>query len=169
MTTNKVSVLIVCVLLAFSAAANDSASKPESLKDFTTADQTISKDVVVTADKAWLIESKKAQTVRLFEVAEPGVEDCMVIYRAKIKTKDLKEPAYLEMWCRVSGRGEFFSRGLENTVSGSNDWASYETPFFLKKGQKPDLIKLNVVLKGGGKVWIKDVQLLNAPLPSQDK
>jgi hypothetical protein len=54
-------------------------------------------------------------------------------------------------------------------VTGSNDWASYEIPFFLKKGEKPDLIKLNVVLKGGGKVWIKDVQLLKGPLPSQDK
>ena len=169
MTTNKISVLTFCVFMAFSANAENSDAKPEALKSFTTADQTISKDVAVTSDKAWLIESKKAQTVRLFEVADPGVEDCMVIYRAKLKTKDLKEPAYLEMWCRVSGRGEFFSRGLDNTVTGSNDWASYEIPFFLKKGEKPDLIKLNVVLKGGGKVWIKDVQLLKGPLPAQDK
>jgi len=97
------------------------------------------------------------------------VEDCVVLYRAKLKTKDLKEPAFLEMWCRVSGRGEFFSRGLDNTVTGSNDWASYEIPFFLKKGERPDLIKLNLVLKGAGKVWIKDVQLLKGPLPSPEK
>ena len=135
------------------------------MKTFTTADPTISKDVVVTDDKAWLADSKKAQVIRLFEVPDPGVEQCMVIYRAKLKTEGLKEPAYLEMWCRFSGRGEFFSRVLDNTVTGSNDWASYETPFFLKKGEKPDLIKLNVVVKGAGKVWVKDVELLKGPLP----
>jgi len=43
---------------------------------------------------------------------------------------------------------------------------SFETPFFLKKGEQPDLIKLNVVVKGGGKVWVKDVELIKAPLPT---
>jgi hypothetical protein len=44
-------------------------------------------------------------------------------------------------------------------------FASYETPFFLRKGEKPDLIKLNLVLKRAGKVWVKDVELLKGPLP----
>ena len=44
-------------------------------------------------------------------------------------------------------------------VSGSNGWASYQIPFFLKKGEKPDLIKLNLVVEGVGRVWIKDVEL----------
>ena len=64
------------------------------------------------------------------------------------------------------GKGEFFSRGLESPVSGSNDWGSDETPFFLKKGEKPDLIKLHLVVKGTGKIWVKDVELLKGPLPS---
>jgi hypothetical protein len=89
----------------------------------------------------------------------------MVTYRAKLKTENLTEQAYLEMWCRLPGKGEFFSRGLAHTVTGSNDWASYETPFLLKKGEKPDLIKLNLVVKGAGKVWVKDVELLKGPLP----
>jgi hypothetical protein len=71
------------------------------------------------------------------------------------------------MWCRFSGKGEFFSRGLQNPLSGSNEWASYETPFFLKKGENPDLIKINLVVKGTGKVLIKDVELLKASLPSR--
>jgi len=52
-------------------------------------------------------------------------------------------------------------------VTGSNDWATYETPFFLKKGEKPDLIKLNLVVKGSGKIWVKDVELLQGPLPAK--
>jgi len=165
MKTVKYSFLVVALLAAMSAAAGPKQTA-KSLKTFTTADPTISKDLTVTDDKAWLADCKKAQTIRLFEVENPGVEQCMVTYRVKLKTENLAEPAYLEMWCRFPGKGEFFSRGLDHTVTGSNDWASYETPFFLKKGEKPDLIKLNLVVKGAGKVWVRDVQLLKSPLPA---
>ena len=167
MKPTKLALLLLSLLAVLPASADKSHPKSQTLKTFTTADHTISKDVVVTAEKTWLFDCKKAQVIRLFEVPDPGVDQCMVIYRAKLKTEGLTEPAYLEMWCRFSGRGEFFSRALDNTVTGSNDWASYETPFFLKKGEKPDLIKLNLVLKGPGKVWVKDVELLKGPLPSE--
>jgi hypothetical protein len=155
------------MFLSLSAAATVVAadSKTEPIKTFSVSDTTISKDVTVTDDKAWLAESSKAQVFRLFEVADPGIENCLVIYRARLKSEKLDGQAYLEMWCRFPGKGEFFSRGLQNPVSGSNDWASYETPFFLKKGEKPDMIKLNLAVKGSGKVWIKDVEILKAPLP----
>ncbi len=54
-------------------------------------------------------------------------------------------------------------RGLDNTLSGSSDWATCQTPFFLKAGEKPDLIRLNLVVEGRGKVFIKDVELTAAP------
>jgi hypothetical protein len=55
-------------------------------------------------------------------------------------------------------------QGFQHALEGTNDWASCETPFLLKKGQRPDLIKLNLVVEGRGKVLIKDVQLLKTPL-----
>ena len=64
----------------------------------------------------------------------------------------------------LPGRGEFFSKGLQHPVTGTNDWASYEIPFYLKKGQKPDLIKLNLVVEGKGELWTKEVELLQTPL-----
>jgi len=164
MKTAEYSLFILYLLAALSAAAGPK-QKLQTMKTFTTADPPISKDLVVAEDKIWLADCKQAQTIRLFEVENPGVEQCVVIYRAKLKTENLTEQAYLEMWCRFPGKGEFFSRGLASAVSGSNDWASYETPFFLKKDEKPDLIKLNLVLKGAGKVWIKDLELLKGPLP----
>lgn len=154
------------VALAIVGALAALAAEPEqkTLKTFTTTDHTISKALHVSGN-AWTVKSSTNQVVRLFEVSEPAVEDCMLIYRAKLKTEDLNGPAYLEIWCRFPQLGEAFSRGLDNQVTGSNDWASYQTPFFLKKGEKPDLVKLNLVVKGTGKVWIKDVELLKAPLP----
>jgi len=72
--------------------------------------------------------------------------------------------AYLEMWCVLPGQGEFFSRGLQSPVTGTVDWSSIETPFLLKKGQKPELIKLNVVIDGTGTVWVDDIDLVKGPL-----
>jgi hypothetical protein len=68
------------------------------------------------------------------------------------------------MWCRLPGRGEFFSRGLAQAVSGTTDWGSYETPFRLGKGQRPDLVKLGLVIEGSGRVWVKDIELIRTPL-----
>jgi len=143
-----------------------------TLKTFTTANPTISKDVAVAGD-AWLANCTKAQTFQLFEVPDPGIEECRVLYRAKLKTEGLTGRVYLEMWCRFPGRGEFFSKGLNQAITGTNDWASFEIPFLLKKGERPDLIRLNLVVAStgwlwkkaaAGKVWISGVELLKAPL-----
>jgi hypothetical protein len=105
-------------------------------------------------------------TFRLFELEDPEAQQCLITYRARIKSDGLAGRAFLEMWCRFPGRGEFFSKGFHQSVSGTTEWASYEIPFYLKKGQRPDLIKLNLVVEGIGKVWIKDVELLRTPLSS---
>ncbi len=165
MKTKKYSLAVLSLLVAFVATAGPK-QKVQTMKTFDTTNPTISKDLTVTADKAWQADCRQPQTIRLFEVENPGVEQCIVTYRAKLKTENLNGQAYLELWCRFPGKGEYFSRGLDHTVTGSNDWASYETPFFLKKGEKPDLIKLNIVVKGTGKVWVKDVELLKGPLPT---
>ena len=137
---------------------------PEMMRQFQTTDPTVSRDGITLAQDGWVVDSKEAQTVRLFEVQDPQVEQCLLTYRAKMKTDSLAGGAYLEMWCRLPGRGEFFSKGLQQKASGTTDWASYEVPFSLKKGQRPDLIKLNLVVEGKGRVWLKDVQLLKTPM-----
>ena len=70
------------------------------------------------------------------------------------------------MWCRLPGRGEFFSKGAQQAVSGTANWARYEIPFYLKRGQKPDLIKLNLAVAGPGTVWLRNIELLKTPLAS---
>jgi len=143
-----------------------------TLRIFTPATPTICKDVIAEGD-AWFANCTKAQTFRLFEVPNPGIEECIVLYCAKLKTEGLTGRAYLEMWCNFPGRGEFFSRGLDQIVTGFNDWASSEIPFLLQKDEKPDLIRLNLVVEStgwlwkkavAGRIWIKGVELLKAPL-----
>lgn len=135
----------------------------ELIKSFSSDDPIISKDVVV--DKGALrIDSSSTQSVRLYEIPNLGIEMCMITYRAELKSEGIKGKAYLEMWCRLPGKGEFFSKGFHNSLSGTNDWASYEIPFYLKRGQCPELIKLNVAVPGTGVLWIRDIKLLRTPL-----
>jgi hypothetical protein len=135
----------------------------ETIRSFRTSEPTLSRDRITVSGDGWFVDSKEGQTVRLFEIQDPRVEQCLLTYGAKMKTDSLVGGAYLEMWCRLPGRGEFFSKGLQQKASGTTDWASYEIPFSLKKGQQPDLIKLNLVVEGKGRVWLKDVQLLKTP------
>lgn len=137
---------------------------PQTLRSFDVSEPTIDTDCVNVDGDAWLVRSPGEEPVRLFEVQDPDVECCMLTYRASMKTEELTKRAYLEMWCRFPGRGEFFSKGFDHAVKGTNDWASYQTPFYLKTEQKPDLIKLNVTIEGEGKVWIKDLELSVTPL-----
>jgi serine/threonine-protein kinase len=139
----------------------------QTLKKFTTDDKVLMQDGVKKEKDHWVITAKEPRTVRLFEVANPDAEKCTVIYRAKLKTENVKGKAYLEMWCRFPGQGEFFSKGLAHPATGTTDWASHETPFFLKQGERPDLIKLNLHIEGSGTVSIKDIELMKGPLPAQ--
>jgi hypothetical protein len=137
---------------------------PQLVRAFDPTTEPICRGNVTPEEGAWRIESRGPQTCRLFEVGDPGVEQCLLAYRARLRTEGLQARAYLEMWCSFATRGEFFSRGFHNAVTGTNDWASYEIPFFLKHGQRPDLVKLNLVFEGPGILWVKDVALWATPL-----
>ncbi len=129
----------------------------------TPVDKPISSELTLTKDNAWSVSCATTQTFRLYEVANPGVERCTVSYKARLKSEGLAGRAYLEMWCHFPGLGEAFSRGLDNPISGSTDWATCQTPFFLKAGEAPDLIRLNLVVEGPGTVFIKDIELSASP------
>jgi hypothetical protein len=103
--------------------------------------------------------------VRLFETGDIDVENARLIYQAKVRTEGMDGKVYLEMWCHFPGKGEYFSRGLESPLTGTTDWTTEETPFFLKKGENPDNVKLNLVIDGKGTGWIDDIRLLKGPLP----
>jgi hypothetical protein len=140
------------------------AGPPQKVRGFGPSDSPITQDGVSADEGGWRVEFQENRTVRLFEVPDPGVEQCTLAYRAQMKTENAQGRVYLEMWCRIPGRGEFFSKGFPQAVKGTTDWASYEVPFYLKRGQRPDLIKLNLVGEGAGTVWIKNVELLQTPL-----
>lgn len=162
--------LAVPALLAFPAMAPSQSASPsgvELIKAFSPGrDKPLTQTDVTIEQGAWRIRPVVPGVVRLFEVPGSTCESCRLLYRAKVKAKDLSAPAFLEMWVRVPDKGQFFSRGLDQTVAGTVDWVSVEISFFLQEGQRADLVKLNVVFQGDkGSVWVKDLELLRAPSP----
>jgi hypothetical protein len=112
------------------------------------------------------VDATEPMIVPLFEVTDVSIENAILIYQASLQSQKLDGKAFLEMWVRIPGKGEFFSRGLDRPITGTNSWMTVATPFFLQAGQKPDLIRLNLVVQGKGRVWIDDIHLMRAPLPS---
>jgi len=98
--------------------------------------------------------------IRLFETEDIDIEDAALIYQAKLRTEGAQGNVYLEMWCTFEGKGDFFSRGLQAPLKGTTDWVTEEIPFFLKKGENPNNVKLNVVSEGPAAIWIDDIRLL---------
>ncbi len=140
------------------------AGPSQELKSFTVSDPTITKETIWVEGDVWRVNTDSDQTVRLFAIPDPDVEQCTLTYRAQMKTEAVNGRTYLEMWCRFPGGGEFFSKGFNNALKGTNDWTSCEIPFYLKKGQKPDLLKLNLVVEGKGSVLLRNVRVLYTPI-----
>jgi hypothetical protein len=124
----------------------------------------IDKDISSDGNGSLRVTSTRPTVIRLFETGDIDVENARLTYQARLRTAHVEGQVYLEMWCRFPGKGEYFSRGLKSPLTGTTEWTTEETPFFLKKGENPDNVKLNLVINGKGTAWIDDIRLLRAPL-----
>jgi hypothetical protein len=124
----------------------------------------IDKEISSDGNGSLQITAVEPVVVRLFEVGDIDIENARLIYQARVRTEDVEGQLYLEMWCHFPGIGEFFSRGLQTPLTGTTDWITEETLFFLKEGENPDNVKLNLVINGKGIAWIDDIRLLKGPL-----
>jgi hypothetical protein len=170
----KKLVLLMCAMMIFVLAG---CSKPpqqgvevkrfliDSLEGvMTQSGVQIDKEVSSDGNGSLRITATGPTVVRLFELGDIDVDNARLIYQAKLRTQEVEGQVYLEMWCHFPGKGEFFSRGLQTPLTGTTNWTTEETPFFLKKGENPDNVKLNLVINSKGTAWIDDIRLLKAPL-----
>lgn len=170
----KIIIFCLGITLCFSLAA--CSKKPAQVTDLkmypvdsleaiiTQSGVQFDKDISSDRKGSLRITATEPTIVRLFEVGDIDVENARLIYQAKVRTENVEGKVYLEMWCHFPGKGEFFSRGLQTPLTGTTEWTTEETPFFLQKGENPDNVKLNLVIDGKGTAWIDDIRLLKAPL-----
>lgn len=164
------SFLIFSILFLYSCTKQENAVELknyplDSMEGVITLENVeIDKEISFDGKGSLKITAMEPVVVRLFETGKMDVENAKLIYQAKLKCENLEGQAFLEIWCGFTGKGEFFGRGLQNAISGNLNWNTSEAHFFLQKGQKPDNIKLNLVINGKGTVWIDDIKLIKAPL-----
>jgi hypothetical protein len=154
------------LLLLFLSCSNQTNST--ELKHFPVSDITgivaksgiqFDKNVSSDGNGSLRIETTEPVSVSLYNVDDLRIEDTQLIYEAKLKSENLAGQAYLEMWCVFKDKGEFFSRGFDSVISGTNDWKTIKTVFLLRKNEMPDQIKLNVIINGVGIIWIDDIRI----------
>ncbi|UCG59667.1 MAG: DUF4190 domain-containing protein [Phycisphaerales bacterium] len=109
------------------------------------------------------IEVTEPTTISLFDTGDIDIENARLIYQAQMRTQDVDHDACLEMWCHFPGSSDFFSRD-PTPVWGTTAWMTQETIFFLKDGENPDNVRLNLIINGRGTVWIDDIRLMKGPL-----
>lgn len=127
----------------------------------------VTNDSDITSDGVASIKVVTAwpTVINLAEVTDLDIEAAVLVYEANVRSQDLQGTAYLEMWCHFSDGGQYFSRGVDSTISGTADWRRLATKFFLQKGQTPDKVTLNLAINGRGTVWIDELRLAREPLP----
>jgi hypothetical protein len=159
--------------IAFASGCSKPSSETVELRHYTLNDMhgvvtrsDVELDTYISSDGggSLRIAANRPTVVRLFETGEIDVENARLGYQAKLRTENMQGKVYLEMWCHFPGKGEYFSRALDTPISGTVEWASQETPFFLKTGENPDNVKLNLVIEGSGTVWVDDIRLVQAAL-----
>jgi hypothetical protein len=162
----KILPVILAALLLFGGPGWAQELKRISLDDASAIGLQVQTDSTVKAEgkASTRIATKWPTTVCLAEVSGPDIENAMLVYKAKVKS-DLQGQgtAFLEMWAHVGG-GQYFSRGMNDTVQGKSDWKVIQTPFMFQKGQKPTKVTLNIVINGPGTVWVDDIVLSKEPL-----
>ncbi len=124
----------------------------------------IDKEISSDGKGSLRIIAAEPTVVRLFETGDIDTENARLTYQAKVRTEGVAGKVYLEMWCHFPGKGEFFSRGLDSSLTETTEWTTLETPFFLQKGENPDNVKLNIVIDGKGTAWIDDIRVIQGPL-----
>ena len=174
MRTKALSALLKFILLFTISSCSKQSSQIVELKmlPLDNLEGVVTKDNGVQLDKAVSSDGKGSlkitangpMVIKLFETSNINLDNARLIYQAKLKTEKMEGQVYLEMLCHFPGRGEYFSRGLQNPMTGTMNWSMQEIPFFLKKGEKPDNVKLNLVINGKGTTWVDDVRLLKANL-----
>jgi hypothetical protein len=166
-------ICFVCLAMFFGLVIHsESGAQAIELKEFpldsldgliTRSDVHIDRAVSSDGKGSLRITVTEPTVIRLFEVTDLDVENARLIYTARLRTEGLEGQAYLEMLCYFPGKGEFFSRSLQSPLTGTTEWTTEATPFFLRKGESPEYVNLNLVINGKGTVWVDDVHLLKGP------
>jgi hypothetical protein len=139
------------------------------LRSFTFKDKPISTDYVNELEGGWRYQGpgkdyNDVRLMRLFRLRKadwqavvPKAVPGTFILRLRLKTENVVN-VLPEIRCDFPGPVQNVRSSLHH-AAGSTDWLTYDVEFPV--AQEPQAIDLNVMARGGGRFWIKDVDLLH--------
>lgn len=180
-TFRVLALLGLAALLILTVSCKKKGPEPPSdIEAFSadTMEKVVSTDMVAVDNSVFTegkgslkITLEQPATVRLYEVAFPQCDNANLVYKVKMKAKDFGGDAYLQMVVHFPSGGEMtmdnYQAKVGGPMGGTMDWTAQELTAPIRKGQKPDSVKLNLILNGGGTVWVDDIHLVKVPQPEK--
>jgi hypothetical protein len=120
---------------------------------------------VTEIDGGWRFESRARRVFTLFRFDARDLPRGLLIYRAETRSRDAGTSAYLELWCRAPGRGQYFAKGTHDIVRGYRRWRGTEIPFFLPSDGYVANVTLNLTFAEPGAVEMRNVELVWRKVP----
>ena len=141
---------------------------PQLIKAFTTADKTLNyafpdAGKITIEDGGWKIVSGGRGSTQIFNIGTKNMQKGMLIYRAKMKSANLPQNAYLCLHVMLGN--ELVVCPTSQPISGVSDWATFESYYAMDENHIPDSATLTVAFDSRGTVWLKDVEVLYLPAP----
>jgi len=144
-------------------------------------DRIVSKDNIFVEGDAWRIENTSFSATRrvvLFEIPDPKITERVVACRVKIRTASLNDKeASLSLYQVTKAtdlawladldwiKGGTLAGGRSVSLAGSNwEWYIYEVRQHFKETTSPGRIKIELDFQNSGTIWIKNIELLQAPV-----
>jgi hypothetical protein len=105
------------------------------------------------------------RTLTLVEIESPPIGSDFYAVRGRVRYRDVKGDAYLEMWS-VFEEGHFFTRTLDvsgplQKITGSSDWRDFGLVFDATgAAAPPSRLIVNIVLPGAGEVSLTSLSVV---------
>jgi hypothetical protein len=126
---------------------------------------TIDRQDKFEGEGALYVKASEKRAVRLLELENPELEDVLITCTAQAKCIGIWGRAYLELFCSVPGEGDFTARDWDHAVHATQDWTPVRVEYRLEDGQRPDRLRLSLVINSAGSVWLDDIRITATPLP----
>jgi len=115
-------------------------------------------------------ESTRPRTVHLYEVRNPrGLEGRLIVLTAQLKSVGIRGRAFPELWIHAAGRNEVQARNPAGVIVQTRNWTPVRIEYRCERGERPELLRVNLVIDGIGRAWIDDIHITSEPLPPRAK
>lgn len=127
---------------------------------FRPSDRPLPRDCARSPKAGWELRTRGRESIQLYSVARPEIEDCLVTFRAEVRTAHLAGTACLELAGRFAVGRSFARRGYQAPRDG--DWHLCEVSHRLGPRQPLEALELSLFTTGPGTVGIRNAKVLVA-------